>query len=218
VSRAPGPVKAPMTGRPRVARPRVPETATVVAFLRSRDRRFHACMFTLLLLGLPLCLIGPLLITGIAWALTARRGNFIDFWHTFWIVTAVGVPLLLLLAAALKGSVLDQAAEEGTFDASSVAGFYAARRAAGPLVVIEIANAGPRMVLHSVRRLLARRRAGSPDFARVARAVVTLFAADGGIPPAQLVESGERAEVLEKLLPFLMFHDLADVSKNGDRV
>jgi hypothetical protein len=176
VSRRSGPVKAQTAARPRIARPRVPEAASVVAFLRSRDRRFHACMFTLLLVGLPLCLIGPFLITGFAWALAARRGNFIEFWHTFWIVTAVGVPLLLLLAAALKGSLLDQAAEEGTFDASSIAGFYYARRAAGPLVIIEIANAGPRMVLQAVRRLTARRHAGSPDVGRVARAVVTLFA------------------------------------------
>jgi hypothetical protein len=29
---------------------------------------------------------------------------------------------------------------------------------------------------------------------------------------------GEHADVLDKLLPFLTFHDLADVSKNAERV
>jgi hypothetical protein len=86
------------------------------------------------------------------------------------------------------------------------------------MLVMEIGNIGPRMVLHFYRRTTARRRAGRVPADRLAQALCALSAAGGSLPPAKLLLPNEPASQLEPLLGVLLFHDLADISKTGDRI
>jgi hypothetical protein len=200
------------------AAPRLPTAAEVAKYVRARENRLGVTTGALLALGVPLSLIGPLLITLLVWAYAISHRHVLHFWPTFWVVTLVSLPLMFAFAAALKGGVLDRAVDAGFGGADTMIGRYAQRRAALPLVLAEVANIGPRMVVHGLRRLRERRRAGSIDIDRCAAAVVMLMKADGGVPPVQLLNPGERPDVLEPLLGVLMFHEVADVSAKGDRV
>ena len=89
-----------------------------------------------------------------------------------------------------------------------------------PLVNIgNRANVGPRLVLWGVDQLRHRRSAFGPvPHERVASALVLLAGADAAVSPAKLLLPGESADQLQPLLAVLLHHDLADVSKNADRV
>jgi hypothetical protein len=135
------------------------------------------------------------------------------FWPTFIWISVISLPLLYLFAWWLKGSILESSVE--TLDSI---GRFGRRRVALPLVILEMSNIGPRMVLYGIKLHRGRQRIGGADLERVALAVQTLASFDEGIPPAKLLRPGEPPAKLEALLGFLMFHDLADISKTGDRV
>jgi hypothetical protein len=89
----------------------------------------------------------------------------------------------------------------------------------GPvLVVAEIANFGPRLILYGVKTLRNRHWIGQPQPVRIAAAVAAMVAADKAIPPAKLLLPGETADDLDPVMAFLLYHELADMSKTGDRM
>jgi hypothetical protein len=183
----------------------------VLVLLRRREAALRSKTAALLLFGVPLSFIGPAVFTMIGWAMWARHHRTpYPFWTAFLVISAVSLPLLYLLAWSLKGSVLEHGAE--------TMGTFTQRRAAGGLMFFEIANAGPRMVLHGVSCHNARRRSGAIDLRRAAEAICTMFASDTAVSPAKLLRPGEPPDQLEPLLSFLMFHQIADVSAAGDRV
>jgi hypothetical protein len=113
-------------------------------------------------------------------------------------------------AWSLRGSILEHGAEQ--------LGEFSQRRAAGGLFFLEVFNTGPRMVLHAMRSYSARKQAGKIDLERAAEAVCTMSATDTAVSPAKLLRAGVPPEQLEPLLSFLMFHHIADISADGDRV
>lgn len=187
-----------------------------MALLKKRESALRAKTTAFLVFGVPLSFIGPLFFTAVGWAFWIRAHRELypppyPWLTAFVIVSAVTLPLFYLLARAYKGtSVLEQHAED--LDT------FTGRRHAGGLMVLELANIGPRMVMHALGTRAARRRAGDVDLQRAAEAVGTMSAVDTGISPAKLLRSGESPDVLEPLLAFLMFHHIADISSAGDRV
>jgi hypothetical protein len=153
--------------------------------------------------------------TGVAFlfSIGGRHPGEFHFWSTFLWICVISLPLLFLLAWGLKGSILEQS--QDTLD---TIGRYGRRRAALPLVILEISNIGPRMVLYGIQLHRGRQNTGSVNLERAAMALHTLAMYDEGISPAKLLRPGEPPAQLEPLLGFLMFHDLADISKTGDRV
>jgi hypothetical protein len=200
-----------------VARPRPAlDPGVAAAFVKKCESGHGGRMAALVCGGIPLCFLGPLFITVLVWMQAARLGREVEFWPMFGMVALVGIPILFLIAATVQGSILEAGA--GEIDTDTFGGHIMARRAALPMLVLEIGNIGPRMCLHAWRRTSARRLAGRVSVDRVAKAICTLATAHGGISPAKLLLPGEPAEALEPLLGVILFHEMAGISKTGDRV
>lgn len=184
-------------------------------YLRKLESAHRVKSILLLVFGVPLCFVGPLLFTLFAWlsSLSRRHPWDFHFWPVFLLICVISLPILFLLAWKLKGGVLDSSAE--SLDSM---GRYAARRVAMPLVILEMSNIGPRMVLYGINLIRGRKNTGSVNLERAAMALHTLATYGEGISPAKLLRPGEAPAQLEPLLGYLMFHDLADISKTGDRV
>lgn len=192
------------------------DPAVAAEYVRKRESAHVGRMVALVAGGIPLCFIGPFLITVLIWMFASREYLTFNFTSTFLTVSAVAIPILFLIAAMVKGSILEAGAD--AIDTDSLGGHLAARRAALPMLILEIGNIGPRMVLHAYRRISARRAAGCVPADRVAQALCTLAAAGGSAAPAKLLLANEPADQLEPLFAVLHFHELVDISKTGDRV
>ena len=192
-----------------------PNIAPALNYLRKIDATHRLKSILFIAFGVPLSFIGPLVFTGIAFVVAISRPHSAEFhlWSTFIWICVISLPLLYLLAWKLKGSVLESSAE--TLD---TIGRFGRRRVALPLVILEMSNIGPRMVLHGISLHRGRQNTGAVNLERAALALQTLAMFGEGIPPAKLLRPGEPPAQLEPLLGFLMFHDLADISKTGDRV
>src|SRR5690349_60859 len=127
---------------PRPTQPRL-DPAVALAYLRQREASFTTQLLLLIAFGLPLSLLGPLLIAFFYWFYHLGHRSAVPFLPTFLLSALVTVPLLFLLAHITKGSILESATH--TVDVNRVAGRYVARRAAVPLAFLELANIGPRM-------------------------------------------------------------------------
>ena len=184
--------------------------------LKKREAALRAKTATFLLLGVPLSFIGPTFFTAVGWAfwIRAHPGLYpppYPWLTAFVIISAIALPLFYVLAWSYRGtSVLEQHAED--LDT------FTGRRHAGGLMVLELANIGPRMVMHALGTRAARRRAGNVDLERAAEAVCMMSANDSAVSPAKLLRPGEPPDVLEPLLALLMFHHIADISADGMRV
>jgi hypothetical protein len=159
-----------------------------------------------------LCLVSVFLLTVLYELLpTPSIGGFK---FTYIVVGIVGLPLLFWLAYKLQGSLLEATVPGSDLLQTRIVG----RRVIPILFVAEIANIGPRLVLWGIAQVRGRSAFGTMSHDRLAAALVTLAEADGGISPAKLILPGESADQLEPLLGVLLYHELADLSKNADRV
>ena len=202
-----------MPSSPAISKPRGPDTAAILAALKRYESAYRTKVTVAMLVGGVLSFLGPLILTCFVWLFAVHDHREFAFWRGYWIVTVVSMPIFYLLAIAVKGSVLESAAEGGALDNR-----FVARRIGIGLILAELANIGPRLVVYGWRKRGARRAAGQVDLSRVAAAVVALAVVDGSIGPVKLLQPGESPDVLESLLGFLLFYDIADVSKAGDRV
>jgi hypothetical protein len=204
-----------MPTRPRIMLPRV-DPQRIVAFLQKIVSGHRNRAISLIVFGIPLSFIGPLFFTLIVFAVSARRrGVHLHYWQAFPWVCLVTLPLLYLLAWSAKGSIFEK--NDSFTDYDELPGFSIRGRAAAGMMFLEIANIGPRMVLYGTKQLRGQS-SSQVDLNRAAKAVAALMMSEDGIPPAQLLLEGEPAQNLEPILAFLMFYDLADISKDGDRV
>jgi hypothetical protein len=202
-----------MPSSPAISKPRGPDTAAILAALKKFESAYRMKVVLAVIAGAALSFVGPLFLTGIIWLFAVRYHSEFAFWHGYLIIAICSMPIFYLLAAAVKGSVLESAAEGGALDNR-----FVARRIGIGLILAELANIGPRLVVYGWRKRGARRAAGQVDLSRVAAAVAALAVVDGSIGPVKLLQPGESPDVLEPLLGFLLFYDIADVSKAGDRV
>jgi hypothetical protein len=195
------------------------DPAIALAMLRRCERLHWTKVWLSLGFGILLLPLGPLLINSVIWITyqvvnVIFRGRFdrnFWFWPHYWIVAAISLPILFLLAALARGSPLGAAAE------SSDESFHWAFLAI-PLAMVEIGNIGPRLMFSAVRGAGNRRRVGEADLSRLAIAVAQLAAYDGAAPPTILLQPEEPSECLGRILPLLLFHDIVDISRTGDRV
>ena len=161
-----------------------------------------------------LCLFSVLLLTLIYYILAFGSIGGWGFKATYLIIGVVCLPLLFWIAYKLQGSVLEATVPGSDLLQTRIIG----RRVIPLLVVGEVANIGPRLVLWGVSQVRGRSAFGPMSHERVGTALLTLVAADGGISPAKLILPGESADQLEPLLGVLLYFELADISKNADRV
>jgi hypothetical protein len=201
----------PTTFVPR--KPRGPDPAVVLAALKKCESAHRLSVLLAIVSGAILSFVGPLFITGVSWLIAARQRHEFAFWHAYWPIALASMPVLFLIAATVKGSILESAAGDGAFD-----NWFVSRRIAFWVMLAELANIGPRLVIYAWRKQRARSAVGPVDLHRAAAAVAALAVVEGGVGPAKLLQSNEPADVLEPLLAFLMYYDIADVSKTGDRV
>ena len=184
--------------------------AQLLAQVESRHQRNAV---TAIVGGSVLCALS-VLILAVLWYVIPGTPSLGSFKDTYAVMAVVGLPLLFLLAYKLQGSVLEATVPGNDFMQNR----FVARQVMLPLVMLETANAGPRLVLWGVQQVRGRGVFAAVPHARLGTALTTLLEADGSIPPAQLLLPGEPADQLEPLLGVLLLHELADLSKNADRV
>ena len=164
--------------------------------------------------GAVLCLVSVLLLTILYYLLAFGGIGDLGFKWTYVIVGLVSLPLLFLIAFKLQGSVLEATVPGSTLLESRIIG----QQVVPLLVVGEMANVGPRLVLWGISQLRGRSAFGTMQHERLAAALLTLIEADGGVSPAKLLLPGESADALEPMLGSLLYFELADIGKKGDRV
>jgi hypothetical protein len=136
------------------------------------------------------------------------------FWGAYGMIAAVSLPLFFLIAWKLRGSVLEHTVPDG----DSLSGRFMQRWVAPLLIIVEIANIGPRLVIWAIERMRGHRRVRGMGLGRIAQAVEELTRAEQGISPAKLLFPGEPPKQLEPILAFLLYYEIVDLSKRGDRV
>lgn len=155
------------------------DPAAVLAVLTKIDEQHRTKAWSALLGGTLLCGVSVLILTIVYYLFSgfAPIGGH-GFRGTYGIVGAVCLPLLFLLAFKMPGSVLEQTVPESDLLQTRFIG----RHLTMFLVVIEMANIGPRLTLWGVRQIRGRSALGVVQRDRAAAALVTLAQADGSIP------------------------------------
>ncbi len=186
----------------------------IVAYLK-KFRRIHSIKtYTALFGGAMLCFVGPLLFTVFFTFFSSMLIASYGFWGTYGIVAAVTLPICFLMAHTLRGSVLEHWVPDG----DSLSGRLMRRTIAPTLILLEVANIGPRLILWAIDRMRDQDRVRGATLDRIAICLAELSRTDGGISPASLLLPGEPADRLEPLLAFLLYHGMIDLSRQGDRV
>jgi len=187
---------------------------TILPLLKKMHRIHLAQTISALVGGIILSLLGPMIVT--VSFLIFSLSLILDhgFWGAYWIIAAVTLPIFFGIAAWLRGSVLEHAVR----DDDSIGGVIMGRFIARVLIVVEVANIGPRLTLWAIGRLRDTWRVRQVRLGRIAQCVATLAAAHTSIDPTQLLFPGEAPEQLPLMMRFLIFHQIADLSKTGDRV
>jgi hypothetical protein len=186
------------------------DPAIIHVFLKRCEQNHWSKTYMALLGGALLSMVGPLVITLSFLIISLSLIMTYGFWLTYLIIAVISLPIMFLVARYVQGSVLEHAIGDG----DSVGRGFLARG----LIIVEIANIGPRLVLWGIEQMRGRKRMGEVETARLAEAVATLSQTDGGIPVAQLLKPGESADHLAPLLAVLLYYDIADISKAGDRI
>jgi hypothetical protein len=192
-------------------RPPIDE-ALIASFMHRQSDLQKRLMAGAIAGGIALCLFAVLVITLLVFMLIGPVGE--SFVLTYLVVAVVSLPISFVIAHYLKGSILEATVP----DSDLLSNRMMSRTVGVPLVVAEIANFGPRLVLYGVKTLRGRRWIVPPDPGRIATAIAMLVAADSALSPGKLLLPGETADDLEPLLAFLLYHELVDLSKNGDRL
>jgi hypothetical protein len=204
----------------------------VVRRLRDIDRLFTVRCAVLLTLGLPLSLLGTVILAPIFWF---AAGMLLHFWVSLWwylaAVALITVPLLYRLEVHTGGNYLIDAASEAhihpfaptvlmpqPYSGLGAVGEVALnpRKTAGGLV--EFFLLGPRLTLRAIRSLRQQHRLGPLDQVRAAGVLIELLQRDSGIDIARLVRRGETRADLVPLLARLGLLEIVGVDRGQTRV
>jgi hypothetical protein len=187
---------------------------TLLPYLKKLRRNHRIKTWSALIGGVILPLVGPMLITLSFLMISLSLIGSYGFWGTYCIIAAVSLPICFLIAYLVRGSVLERWVPDG----DTLSGRFMRRTIAPSLIILEIANIGPRLVIWSINRFLGHNRVLGATPLRVAQCLAMLMSANGGVNPAALLRPGEPADHLEPLLAYLLYNELVDLSKRGDRV
>ena len=173
-----------------------------------------------LLIGLPMCLIGPFFLTAIAFGFDIRFGTraLPGFFTVFILLCLIVIPLLMWLERRSRGKFLEDsiAGEGGGY---SSYGEYELRSTAFLWTLYtEIALLGPRLLWSAIDWWQERYAAASPVRTAAAELAVELFDAGEGRQIADLVRPDRPKSVLYPALKYLIWREWADVSAKRDRV
>jgi hypothetical protein len=208
------PTATRFTGAPR----QTPET--VLPKLKKLDAGFRARWFALLIAGAVVSMIGPVIFGTATWIRQFRAGGLGigDVQHPWlWHVGVVCLwflPILFFIEWITRGKLLQDTVE----GVSDMPRFIGGRAVAGAFFV-EMCLWGPRMVTGGVRRQFGLSRHRRADRALAAAMIAELLNRGGSLPIGEVFKVAQgRDDAFGAALAYLMFHDLVDVSKTGDRV
>jgi hypothetical protein len=190
---------------------------TLLPKLKKLDTSFRSRWFALLILGAIVSMIGPVIFGTLFWMRQFGRRHSGEYHTWLWEVGMVCVwflPIMFFVEWVTRGKLLENTVEE----TSDMGRFVAGRMVAGA-VFVEVCLWGPRMVTGGVRKQIGLTRHRHADRALAAAMISEMANRGDGLPIGELFALAQnRDDAFGDALAYLMFHDLADVSKSGDRV
>jgi hypothetical protein len=194
----------------------------VLGELAADEKLGAASVAVKFLLGIPLCLVGPLLVTVILKYVELRgHGDWLPgFGSTFLLAAAVLVPLLLLLEFRTRGGFFSNTlqGESSPFTASSYGEFRLQSAKLAWLGYTEVALTGPRLVLEAVEALRGHKPVNLPLRVAAAEIAVELFDAGGGVALQQLVRPDRPPAIVWGAVSYLARREWVGISSRRDRV
>ncbi|MEA2709530.1 MAG: hypothetical protein QOF78_2131 [Phycisphaerales bacterium] len=195
-------------------------TQTVLPKLTKIDTGFRGRWFALILAGAIVSMFGPIIFGSAIW-LRQFRGAGVGIgekYHSWWWVVGMTclwfLPILFFIEWITRGKLLDSAVE----DVGDMPRFVAHRAVAGAFFV-ELCLWGPRMVTGGVRKQIGLTTHRHADRTLAAAMLAELLNHGEGMPIGKLYVLAKNDDhAFSTTLAYLMFHDLVDVSKKGDRV
>jgi hypothetical protein len=175
-----------------------------------------------LALGVPLCLLGPLLITVVAKVIEFKWGADVlpGFLLTWFLVTAVLVPLLMWLERRTHGEFFSDAVrgETSPFDASSYGEYQLQSAKVLGTAYTELALLGPRLLWAFIDWIMQRPGADASVRATAAAIVVDLLQAGQGLAIRELIRPDRQKVDVLRAIKYLVSRDWVGTSRQGDRV
>jgi hypothetical protein len=188
-------------------------------------------------LGIPLCLVGPVVIGTMLWAASSM---LIHTWLPWWLIVSglsmVMIPLLFRMERKTGGDYLSESMREisvrypdarlimsGEYlGVSAAAGLGLATVIMNPGTVsamfVEVFLAGPRMVLRSRSQRRMAKALERVDKHRTAEVVSKMLSRVGGMPPEELLKDGARIGDVLPSVTWLSFYGWIGVTAKVDRV
>jgi hypothetical protein len=190
---------------------------SILPKLKALDRSFRTRWFALLIAGAVVSMIGPVIFGTLFW-MRQFGGRHVLVQHSWWwhvgFVCLWFLPILFFIEWITRGKLLENTVEE-----TSDMGRFIAGRAVAGAVFVEICLWGPRMVTGGVRKQFGLSRHRHADRALAAAMLAELLNRGDGLPIGDLFALAQnRDDAFSGSLAYLMFHDLVDISKTGDRV
>jgi len=188
-------------------------------------------------LGIPLCFVGPVVIGTMLWAAgTMLLQAWLPWWLFIAALSILMIPLLLRLEMQTAGQYLSDSvrtigdrfpdAMPVTFGGHVGAGGMTGRALATVLMnpegiasmFVEVFLAGPRMVLRSRSQRRMAKALERVDKHRTAEVVSKMLSRVGGMPPGELLKEGERIGDVLPSVTWLSFYGWIGVTTKVDRV
>jgi len=197
---------------------------TLLTRLKSLDAGFRTRWLALLVAGALVSMIGPVIFGTATFIRQFRGGGLgIGLEEHSWLYH-VGLaclwylPILFLIEWATRGKLL-----EDTVEGVSGMGRFVGGRVVAGAAFVEICLWGPRMVTGGVRKQIGLTRHRKADRPLAAAMLAELLNRGDGLPIGEVFavaqgRGGGDDGAFGDALGYLMFHDLVDVSKTGDRV
>ena len=208
--------RSPDTGAHRVQR--------VMRELEAAETLGAASVGIKLLVGIPLCLLAPLVVTLVLKRIE-RRGDFLPgFEATLLLTAAIVVPLLMRSARRTRGpsfaeGVYDgMTAESSRYDVSSIEGFRLRSPAMEWQVYADIALAGPRLVWSAIDAVSGKVAVDPPLRVVAAEIAIGLFEAGESRLLRELVRPNRPPRLVARAVHYLLRRDWLCISPGRDRV
>ena len=194
---------------------------TVLPRLKKLDGSFRARWFALLIAGAVVSMIGPVIFGTAMWMRQYRAGGLgigvvqQPWWWHVAMVSLWFLPILFFIEWITRGKLL-----ENTVDTVGDMGRFIGGRAVAGAAFVEMCLWGPRMVTGGARKQFGLTRHRRADRTLAAAMAAELVNRGDGMPIGDLYALAQNRgdDAFADALAYLMFHDLADVSKKGDRV
>jgi hypothetical protein len=194
---------------------------SILPKLKKLDTSFRTRWLALLIAGALVSMIGPV-IFGTATFIRQYRAGGVGIgveqepwlhhvgYACLWIL-----PILFVIERVTRGKLVEDTVE----GVSDMPRFIGGRAVAGA-VFVEVMLWGPRMVTAGVRRQVGLNRQRRADRALAAAMLAELLNRGDGLPIGEVFKiAQDRGDsAFSAALAYLMFHDLVDLSKPGDRV